>query len=208
MSNQQNVSGINFERGDPRPPHRSMVVRIVSIGLIVLAMVFVAFQLFNPIKPRPSLTEYVERYNATAEKQHIPDKLPVIPSGLVNGSAGIWRNSLPSAGMALELLYDGTGYITGATLSDEAAGPAQSNWLAQTPRQVRNQIFLVIYSIDPKQSISGLYRSFDLLGLDLDQPITSQTAGTSEVSTDGFNLTLTRDSLHFKLSIRLDVLTE
>lgn len=208
MAKSQNLSGINFERGDPRPPYRSMIVRIMSIGLLMLALAIVAFQLFNPIKPRPSLSEYVERYNATAEKQQIPDRLPAVPSELTAGVAGTWRNTLPEAGMAVELLFDKTGHITGANLTDDGSGSSQSSWLTQSPRQVRNQIYLVIYSIDPKQSIAGLYRTFDLLGVDLDQPIATQTAGTNDVSAEGLNLKLTRDPSHFRLEIRLDVLEE
>ena len=184
------------------------MVRIISIGLIMLALVIVAFQLFNPIKPRPSLSGYVERYNSAAEKQQIPDRLPAVPSEHTAGMAGSWRNTLPEAGLAIELLYDETGHITGANLTDDGSGSSQSRWLTQSPRQVRNQIYLVIYSIDPKQSIAGLYRTFDLLGVDLDQSIATQTAGTNNVSAEGLNLKLSRDSSHFRLEIRLDVLEE
>lgn len=211
MAKSQNLSGINFERGDPRPPYRSMIVRIVSIGLLLLALAIVAFQLFNPIKPRPSLSDYVERYNAAAEKQQIPGRLPAVPSELMAGTggvAGIWRNTLPEAGMTVELLYDETGHITGANLTDDGSGSSQSIWLTRSPKEMRNQIYLVLYAIDPKQSIAGLYRTFDQLGVDLDQPISAQKSGTGEASVEGLNLTFTHDSVHFRLAIRLDVLEE
>jgi len=184
------------------------MVRIISIGLIMLALVIVAFQLFNPIKPRPSLSGYVERYNSAAEKQQIPDRLPAVPSEHTAGMAGSWRNTLPEAGLAIELLYDETGHITGANLTDDGSGPSPSGWLARSPKEVRNQIYLVMYAIDPKQSIAELYQTFDQMGIDLDQPIAAQAAGTSEASADGLNLKFSHDSSHFSLAIRLDVLEE
>lgn len=188
------------------PVHRkSMIVRLISIILILLALAIVAFLLFSPIKPRPTAAEYIDRYNKTAEEQGIRDRLGTEPTDLAAGST---HYQLQAAGMTLNLAYDPAGYVTGIALSDDTSRSPEAGWQLLSAQDIRNQLFLAIYATDPELTIAGLYRTFDQVGIDLDQPLNRQAAGTRVASADGLNLTLTHDASHFTLSVQLDMIEE
>lgn len=205
MLKEQNISGINYERAEKHVHRRSFINVFVSVALTMLALAFVAYLLFNPIKPRPSIDKYVKQYNQKAASQDFSDRLPENP---VDTAAGTIRYLLPASGLDLALLFSPEGFITGLTLADDQSRAPSTGWQTLTPAALREQIYLSLVALDPKMTMVSLYRTFDALGIDLDQPLTLQSSGTRESNADGMNLKLTHDSNHFTLSVQLDILDE
>ena len=205
MQKQPNISGINYDRPTHPVYHRGMLVRFVAVVLTLIAMGIVVFLLFNPVKPRPSVAEYIQRFNEMGASQDVLDRLPAEP---VDPAVGSVRYPLPAASMTLDLVYDQTGYMTGMLLSDDRSRPVSNGWQALSPLAFRKQVMLVVYAADPKSTMVELYQTFDRISIDLDQPLHVQPAGTREANLDGLILTLTHDADHFSLSVRMDVLEE
>jgi hypothetical protein len=200
-----NISGINYERSDEVVHRKGVIARLISIILTVLALVFVVFLLFNPVKIRPSFVDYGKNFNAISTKQGMLERLPETTIDFTTRSAGY---SLKTSGLNLELYFDANGYISGLKLSDDENSQPSSRWLMLTPIELRAQIYRAIAAIDPKKTVVSLYQTFAALDIDLDQPIGIQSAGTREINEGGLTLNWTNDAQHFILIVNLDVIEE
>jgi hypothetical protein len=205
VSKLPNISGINYERSDEVIHRKGVFARLISVILTVLALVFVVFLLFNPVKIRPSFVDYGKQFNAISAKQGMTERLPETPIDFSLKSA---KYSLKSSGLNLELYFDTNGYISGLKLSDDENNKPSSGWLMLTPVELRAQIYRVMAAIDPKRTVVSLYQTFAELDINLDQPIGIQPTGTRETNEGGLTLNWTNDAQHFTLMIHLDVIEE
>lgn len=205
MTKLPNISGINYERAKETIRRKGFIVNLISVILTLLALVFVVFIIFNPVKIRPSVADYMKRFNQISADQKFKDRLTETTIDLSAGSVGF---PLPNTGLKLELSYSKDGYLTGLTLVDDQSDQSGTSWLSLSPAELREMIFLTIDAIDPKWTMVSLYRTFDALGINLDQPLSQQTPGTRETAESGLTFKLTNDSRHFNLAVLLDVLQE
>ena len=200
-----NLAGINFEHMEHQPYRPGFWGRLLAIVLTLIGILIVVWLLFNPIRTRPSVAQYIQSFNRIAAAQGIPDRLEPSTPDLAAGSRTF---ELSQAGLMLKLIWDDKGYVTKLALTDDLASQPADGWLKLTPNGLRNRFLLMLDALDPKWTVVSLYRSFSDMGIDLDQPLAAQPAGTREQSTAGLNLSLTHDGLHVAFETALDVLAE
>lgn len=204
MKNKPNVTGINFEKHERQPYQKGFLGRLVTIIITLVGILFVAWLLFNPVKVRPAAADYVKAFDRIASEQGMPERLNAAPA---SGEANV-DYSLPHYGLSLTISQDDDGNLTALVLKTDPAVPAEAGWQRLTAAELRDRFLLMLKALDKSWTHTLLYKTFDQLGIDLDQPLSGQTSGVKTLETEGLKLSLSHDQEQFYFGAVLDILTE